>query len=118
MASVYLAAPALHNAQLQELHKTARQHQPSQGYPACCLHPASVFLQIFKSHCAPEGRQHQLPSQMTVAELKEALSALGLNAAGKKAGLVERLEKAEAAAAEASGGVAGGPLCWRSNRIC
>lgn len=64
---------------------------------------------IFKSHCAPEGRQHQLPSQMAVAELKEALSALGLSAAGKKAGLVERLERAEAAAAQASGGVAGVP---------
>lgn len=86
--------------------------------PACCPHPAPVFLQIFKSHCAPEGRQHQLPSQMTVAELKEALSALGLSAAGKKAGLVERLERAEAAAAQASGGVAGEPLRRRFTSAC
>ncbi len=86
--------------------------------PACCPHPAPVFLQIFKSHCAPEGRQHQLPSQMTVAELKEALSALGLSAAGKKAGLVERLERAAAAAAQASGGVAGEPLRRRFTSAC
>lgn len=40
-----------------------------------------------------------VPAQMTVAELKAALSGLGLAVSGKKGALVSRLEEAQAPAA-------------------
>ena len=43
-----------------------------------------TFLQVFKSHCAPEPVENLAPAQLTIAELKAKLKGLGQPVSGRK----------------------------------
>lgn len=56
------------------------------------------MLQLFTSHCAPDGTGAAVPpAKLTVAQLRAALKARGLVTPGGKPALVARLEEAVAA---------------------
>jgi hypothetical protein len=46
---------------------------------------AASPTKVFKSHCAPEGPETKVAAKLTVAELRERLTALGLSPVGRKA---------------------------------
>lgn len=106
-----LTGPAGATWFLQSTHSLARcSIKLLKSHPTGCgirIHvyksPDAVFalvLQQFKSHCAPEAATNAVPGQMTVAELKAALTALNLSPIGKKAALVQRLELAQASSSQ------------------
>ena len=56
------------------------------------------MLQLFTSHCAPDGTGASVPpAKLTVAQLRAALKTRGLETPGGKPALVARLEEAVAA---------------------
>lgn len=63
--------------------------------------PARVFVQLFPSHCAPDGTGAAVPPpKLTVAQLRAALKLVGLDTLGAKPALVARLEAAQAAGSD------------------
>ena len=51
-------------------------------------------VKVFKSHCAPDKIDWNVPEKMTVKEIKKALLTLGQSTKGKKTDLCKRLKEA------------------------
>lgn len=71
---------------------------------------------LFNSRCAPDEISVLVPAKMTVAQLRAAAEACGLETKGKKAELVSRLEEHHAATKKAEAAAAATPAAAKTKR--